>query len=66
MKQGYNNVITVSELNGAIKEILENSGAFSYLKVRGEVSNFKISSEVISYNSGSPSDPSTTKTIFTC
>ena len=64
MKQGYNNVITVSELNGAIKEILENSGAFSYLKVQGEVSNFKISSNGMAFFTLSDEESSINCVIF--
>ena len=35
------NVIGVSELNGYVKEVLEAIPVFRYLKVRGEISNFK-------------------------
>jgi len=34
------NVLTVSELNGLVKELIENVPVFSYLKLRGEISNF--------------------------
>lgn len=64
MKTGYNNVITVSELNGAIKEILENSGAFSYLKVQGEVSNYKISSNGMAFFTLSDKESSINCVIF--
>lgn len=34
------NVLTVSELNGLIKELFDNVPVFSYIKLRGEISNF--------------------------
>lgn len=64
MITGYNKIITVSELNGAIKEILENSGAFSYLKVKGEVSNFKISSIGMAFFTLSDNESSINCVIF--
>lgn len=64
MITGYNRIITVSELNGAIKEILENSGAFSYLKVKGEVSNFKISSIGMAFFTLSDNESSINCVIF--
>lgn len=64
MIASYNRIITVSELNGAIKEILENSGAFSYLKVKGEVSNFKISSIGMAFFTLSDNESSINCVIF--
>ena len=34
------NVLTVSELNGLVKELFDNVPVFSYIKLRGEISNF--------------------------
>ena len=34
------NVLTVTELNGLVKELFDNVPVFSYLKLRGEISNF--------------------------
>lgn len=33
-------VLTVSELNGLVKELFDNVPVFSYIKLRGEISNF--------------------------
>ena len=34
------NVLTVSELNGLVKELFDNVPVFSHIKLRGEISNF--------------------------
>lgn len=38
---GLDKILSVSELNGVVKALVEGSGLFAHLQVRGEVSNFK-------------------------
>lgn len=64
MMNGYDKVITVSELNGAIKAILETSGAFTYLHVKGEVSNFKVASTGMAFFTLSDEESSISCVIF--
>ena len=64
MSKGYDKVITVSELNGAIKAILETTGAFSYLHVKGEVSNFKVASTGMAFFTLSDDESSINCVIF--